>query len=287
MGLDVGGLARVAVVQVGIVQVVVVLAAVVLAGVVLAVDLAVDPAAVQPVAVGRRGAEVVVAEGPLIVAIDGPSGVGKSTVARQLAERLGLEVLDTGAMYRAMGLEVVESTVDPNDRQGVLDLLEGTSVDVRPGPEGLQVLLDGEPVGDRIRTPEVSETTSLISTYPEVRRRMVHLQRQVAERQGAVVEGRDIGTVVFPNTPHKFFLRADVAIRAERRRLELAARGREKSLEEVQRELARRDERDRSREDSPLLDDGTYHRVDTSDKAPETVVDEMLAAILQGGTEGP
>lgn len=222
------------------------------------------------------------ARATVIVAIDGPSGVGKSTIARRLAKHLGLPVLDTGAMYRALGLEVLNANVDPEDSAAVVALLEVTDIDVLATLSGgLEVLLNGTPVGDLIRTPEVSDATSRASTSPEVRRRMVNLQRQVAQRTGAVVEGRDIGTVVFPDTPNKFFLSARSAVRAERRFKELQARGRDTTLEAVHRELQRRDERDRERSNSPLRDDGTYHRLDTSLHTVDEIVQKMLEKIRQ------
>ena len=217
---------------------------------------------------------------PLVVAIDGPSGVGKSTSARQLAERLGVPMLDTGAMYRAAALAVLEGGVDPGDRENVLARLEAVRIEVRAdGAGGLEILLEGEPVAERIRTPAVSDATSRISTYSWVRRRMVDLQRQAAALGGAVVEGRDIGTVVFPDTPHKFFLDADPEVRARRRLEELRQRGHRVELEQVLEEQRRRDERDATRKDSPLVNDGTYHTLDTSQLEPTEVVAMMLRAI--------
>jgi cytidylate kinase len=219
----------------------------------------------------------------LIVAIDGPSGVGKSTIARRLAELLGLPVLDTGAMYRALGLEVLNSAVDPDNGAAVVALFKTTEIDVQPTAfGGLEVLLNGAPVGERIRTPEVSDATSRACTSPKVRRRMVDLQRQVAKRTGAVVEGRDIGTVVFPDIPNKFFLSARSEVRAARRFKELTARGRRTTVEAVHHEILRRDERDRQRTNSPLHDDGTYHRLDTSVHTPEEIAQEMLVMIRGG-----
>ncbi|RMH16440.1 MAG: (d)CMP kinase [Acidobacteria bacterium] len=216
----------------------------------------------------------------MVVAIDGPSGSGKSTVARLLAARLGLPVLDTGAMYRALALAVLEAGVDPDDRGAVAALAERARIDVERRPDGsLEVRLDGRPVGGRIRTPRVSDATSRISVYPEVRRRMVALQRRVAARAGAVVEGRDIGTVVFPHTPHKFFLRAHPRVRAARRHRQLAAAGEAVDPQLLEDEIARRDRRDATRAASPLTCDDSYLVIDTSDLPPESVVERMLEHI--------
>ncbi len=217
---------------------------------------------------------------PVIVAIDGPSGVGKSTVARRLAERLGVPVLDTGATYRAVALKVLETGLDPEDRPAVLQAAEDAAIDVRRAPDGhLEVMLDGRPVGDRIRTPEVSAATSRVSVHPEIRRRLVALQRRTAARFGAVVEGRDIGTVVFPHTPHKFFLDARPEVRAGRRHGDLMAAGKPSSVGAVQRDLEERDARDSGRQTSPLVCDESYCAVDTSDLTPEQVVDKMVEEI--------
>jgi len=213
---------------------------------------------------------------PLIVAIDGPTGVGKSTVARTLAERLGVPYLDTGAMYRALGLKVLEEGLEPRDRQAVEQLLPSTEIflDLREG--ALRVLLDGRPVEDRIRTPEVGAAASAVAVHSAVRRHMVQLQQAGAERTGGVLEGRDIGTKVFPRTPHKFFLDADPEVRFRRRYDQLRERGEEVSLEEVSSKVRRRDEQDAGREDSPLACDASYRRVDASHKSAEQVVEEMF-----------
>lgn len=214
---------------------------------------------------------------PVVVAIDGPSGVGKSTAAKALAERLELPYLDTGAMYRALGLKVLEAGIEPEDAPAVVALLETTSVDlVAEGSGALQVLLDGEPVGERIRTPRVSEVTSKISTYPEVRRRMVALQRHCGESTGGVVEGRDIGTRVFPGTPHKFFLEASPEVRLERRYQQLREKGSSVDRGELAADLERRDARDRGRADSPLSYDDSYTVVDASDLTAEEVVESLF-----------
>ncbi len=220
---------------------------------------------------------------PLIVAIDGPAGVGKSTIAHQLANRLGVPYLDTGAMYRAVGLKVLASGIEPEDRAAVLAAAAAIELDLRPDPNhgGLEVWLDGQPVGKRIRSPEVGEATSKISTYREIRQRLVALQRLTAERFGAVLEGRDIGTVVFPDTPHKFFLDAQPEVRLERRLAQLSQAGIAVSAEQVADDLERRDERDRGRESSPLILDESYVLVDTSELTPLQVVERMMATIAE------
>ncbi|MEM9592837.1 MAG: (d)CMP kinase [Acidobacteriota bacterium] len=219
-------------------------------------------------------------DGPMVVAIDGPSGVGKSTCARLLAEQLGLPVLDTGAMYRAVALAMVQRGVDPTDGAAVERELGDVQVELRAdGRGGLEVWLDGEPVGDRIRAPEVTEASSKVSVHPAVRRRMVAYQRQGASVHGAVVEGRDIGSVVFPDTPFKFFLGADPEVRTQRRFRQLAETGRGVDRDRVRADLELRDARDRDRVESPLVCDDTYHFIDTSGLESSEVVAEMARAV--------
>jgi CMP/dCMP kinase len=218
---------------------------------------------------------------PIVVAIDGPSGVGKSTAARCLARRLGVPFLDTGAMYRAIALRVLASGADPADRDAVEAIAAKTDVALRARPDGsFEVLLDGSPVEPLIRTPEVGEATSMIAAYPEVRRRLVELQRDTAARRGGVLEGRDIGTRVFPETPYKFFLDARSEVRVRRRHDELAA-GREVTVEQVRDEITRRDRRDTSRADSPLTRDPSYTYIDASDLGVDEVVERMAQAIAE------
>jgi cytidylate kinase len=217
---------------------------------------------------------------PLVVAIDGPSGVGKSTVARRVAERLGIPFLDTGAMYRAIGLEVLDRGVDPLDREAVERLAQQADIRLERRPDGaFEVLLGGVPVEPRIRAPEVGEVSSTVSAHPGVRRRLVGLQRAAAERFGGVLEGRDIGTHVVPDTPFKFFLDADAAMRFRRRHAELAAAGRQVPFEQVVDEITRRDHRDTTRADSPLTRDPSYTFVDSTHLSIDDVADRIASDV--------
>lgn len=217
---------------------------------------------------------------PLIVAIDGPSGVGKSTAARLLARRLGIPYLDTGAMYRAVALAVLDRGADPEDREAVLAIAGAAEVGLHGRDDGsFEVLLDGEPIETRIRDPRIGEAASKVSSYSEVRDRLVALQRACAARFGAVMEGRDIGTKVFPGTPHKFFVTARSEVRHRRRHEQLVELGRDVTLDEVAAEMRDRDRRDSTRSASPLVQDGSYREIDTSDLPVEEVVERMAAAV--------
>jgi cytidylate kinase len=214
---------------------------------------------------------------PLVVAIDGPSGAGKSTAARALAERLGVPYIDTGAMYRAVGLAARrrQLRLPLADPGAVAAIAEQVRVELVPAAGGNRVLLDGEDVSEEIRQPEISLYASAVSAIPAVRRVLVAQQRRLGRERGGVMEGRDIGTRVFPDTPHKFFLTADPAVRAERRARELEARGTPQPYDQVLREMEKRDRDDASRADSPLTLDGRYVLVDSSGRPVEEVVAEI------------
>ena len=218
---------------------------------------------------------------PLIIAIDGPSGAGKSTVARMLARALGLPYVDTGAMYRAVGLAArrVGIALPIGEPDRVVALAEALSLDLVTSPDGTRVRLDGEDVTDAIRQPEISLYASAVSAIPGVRRRLVARQREIAASAGGVLEGRDIGTRVFPSTPHKFFLTASESERARRRWKELQARGVEEPFEKVLSEMHGRDEADSRRADSPLTCDETYMVVESEGRTPAEIVESIEHAI--------
>jgi cytidylate kinase len=223
-----------------------------------------------------------------VVAIDGPSGVGKSTIARRLAARLGVAYLDSGALYRAIALKVVSAGVDAEDVDAVERLLADTRVEIEVAPgTPVVVRLDGRAVDEELRDAVVTRTASRIAVQPAVRRLLTKVQRAAVPVAGAVVEGRDIGSVVFPETRHKFFLDARLEVRG-RRRLQDVRRARPAAaLEEVIAEMRERDRRDRERALSPLRLDASYRVVDTSDLTVEEVVARLGDLIrAAGGLEG-
>jgi cytidylate kinase len=188
----------------------------------------------------------------LIIAIDGPSAAGKSTLAKRLAKDLGFTYLDTGAMYRALALKVLSEGIDINNDTALPELINRTEIDLAETGGKLKVLLDGEDVSEKIRTPEVSQMASKTSALKVVRHWMLVLQRALGQRGNVVAEGRDIGTVVFPDAEVKIYLDASVQERARRRVEELRKAGRQVSLDETLREMGERDKRDSERDLAPL-----------------------------------
>ncbi|MDQ4123922.1 MAG: (d)CMP kinase [Acidobacteriota bacterium] len=213
----------------------------------------------------------------MIIAIDGPSGAGKSTLGKQLAKELGLLYLDTGAMYRAVALAVLEAGARADDEEKAVKIAANSRIELSGEPEHLHVWLNGRDVSGLIRTPEVSQAASIVSAIPAVRRILVEKQRLLGERgAGCVLEGRDIGTVVFPDADIKFFITANVNARARRRFEEMQERGEQTTYEHTLAEIIERDQRDASRTDSPLIVAQNAVMIDSTEMTLDEVFEEML-----------
>jgi cytidylate kinase len=218
----------------------------------------------------------------MIITIDGTTGSGKSTAAAGLARRLGAAHLDTGAMYRALTLKALETGVDLEDPRALADLAAATDIDLDAAPGALRVRLDGRDVTQAIRENRVSTNSHYLARTPEVRKVLVEKQRAFAARAGSVVaEGRDQGTVVFPNADVKFFLDAAPEDRARRRQLELQERGEYKSYREVLAEVEQRDRRDSTRLADPLRPAEGSVRIDTTDAAIDKMIETLAAEVLR------
>ena len=214
------------------------------------------------------------------VAIDGPVGAGKSTIARLVARELGYTYIDSGAMYRALAWAARQQSVQADDPSQVVELLRGTTIELRPRGDGAnEVLVGGTDVTRDIRTPEIGQLASRLSAMTAVRRRMVALQRHMAEAGGVVMEGRDIQTVVLPEAEVKIFLTAPAEERAQRRWIELRDRGTEAEVGEVLAEIQARDHRDSTRADSPLKPAPDAVHVDTGGLTIEQVVERVLVVV--------
>lgn len=199
------------------------------------------------------------------IAIDGPAGAGKSTIAKLLAARLGYVYVDTGAIYRTVGLYARQHGVDKDDSAGIVALLPEIQIDLCYGPEGQKMLLCGEDVTEQIRTPEISAYASKVSAIPDVRSFLLEMQRDLARRQNVIMDGRDIGTVVLPDAAVKIFLTAAPEVRAKRRWLQYQEQGRSQSYDEVLAEVNARDLADSTRSISPLRQAEDAVLADTSD----------------------
>jgi len=210
----------------------------------------------------------------LVIAIDGPAGSGKSTIAARLARKLGYINLESGAMYRALALKAMEQQAALDDAEALRQLAEKSVIQLEPSGDGNRVLLDGEDVSQRVREPDVTAAASQVSVHPAVRRVMVARQRELGAKGGVVMEGRDIGTAVFPNAEVKIFLDADQKVRAERRLLQNRSQSPEEAAR-VHAEIAARDERDRTRVASPLVPAADAVVLDTTRKSADEVVEEV------------
>lgn len=229
--------------------------------------------------------------GTFIVAIDGPAGAGKSSSARGLAAKLGLLYLDSGSLFRAVAWKVLNSNRDPGHAEGVRHLCSGLKLDLFLAENPVRLRVDGTEVMDLIRTPEVSRAASVVAVNPGVRELLLKVQRDCVREAGAgspsrvgvVVEGRDIGTVVFPEAPAKFFLEASQEIRAKRRDLELRSRGLSSDLEKTREDLDQRDRRDSGRKVAPLRPAADAVRIDSTAMDLDGVIDQMVRVLKEKG----
>lgn len=219
------------------------------------------------------------AERSFVITLDGPAAAGKSTTARAVAARLGFLYIDTGALYRALALRVMREGTSPDDPAAVARTIEGARLDLSGSPEHSHVDLDGEDVSLEIRTPAVSELSSRLAAQPAVRGRLIEVQRRLRERGPLVGEGRDLGTVVFPDAEVKIYLDADLATRAARRARELQGRGIAAAVPEVRADLERRDARDRTRADSPLRPPEDAVVIDTGGMDVAAQVEAVLEVV--------
>ncbi len=217
----------------------------------------------------------------IVIAIDGPAASGKSTTAKLVAERLGYLFVDTGAMYRAVTLKVLEKGIDPKDSDAIARLLEKTEVKLELNNGRLKLLLDGVDVTNKIRKPEITRAVSTVSSIKKVREAMVREQRRMGEQGGIVLEGRDIGTVVFPNADLKIFMVANMRERAKRRQKDLAEQGTKVDLPELIHEIEERDKRDSTREASPLKRAPDAIELDNSELTLEQQADFIVEKALK------
>ena len=215
------------------------------------------------------------------IAIDGPAGAGKSTVAKILAKKLNYNYIDTGAMYRALTLKAIQEGVDFNNTNSLVSLLETTKIEIIHET----VFLDGKDVTSEIRTPEVDQKVSITAAVPEIRKEMVNLQRRMAKNTNVIMDGRDIGTVVLPDANFKFFVTASEEERAKRRFKELTDKNYEVDYEYILKEISKRDKLDTKRKVSPLKQADDAIIINTNNKTIEEVVQEILST-LRGGNNG-
>jgi len=222
----------------------------------------------------------------LIITIDGPAGSGKSTTARLVAQRLGYTYLDTGAMYRGMTVKALEQGIDVSRPEALADMARRTDVRVETDPKGTRIIVDGRDVTDLLREPRVTRNASAVSAARGVRERMVELQRKIGLDGGIVAEGRDIGSVVFPQAEVKIYLEADLNCRAARRQRDLAQVGSSADPNKVEQEISARDRYDSTREHSPLVVPEGAVIIDNTDLTIEEQVDRVIEEVAKKLGEG-
>ena len=215
------------------------------------------------------------------VAIDGPAGAGKSTIAKSVSKKLGVIYVDTGAMYRAMALYLIREGVDMEDATAISAKCQDADISIKFEDGAQQVILNGENVSGLIRTEQVSNMASRSSVNPDVRKKLVELQHKLATKESLVMDGRDIGTVVLPEAKVKIYLTASSAVRAKRRYDELIAKGEQADLAQIEADIIERDHRDMTREISPLKQADDAVLVDTSDMTIEEVEEKLLAIVAE------
>ncbi|WP_418417630.1 (d)CMP kinase [Anaerotignum lactatifermentans] len=215
------------------------------------------------------------------VAVDGPAGSGKSTVAKEIAKALGILYIDTGAMYRTVGMACLKKGIDPTDEEAVVASLDSLDMKIFPKAGGQRILLDGEDITSRIRTEEIGKSASSVAAYQKVREKLVEIQQGLAKEQSVIMDGRDIGTKVLPDAEVKIYLDASVEERAKRRVGELEAQGKTADLETIREEIAQRDYQDMHRENSPLCRAEDAVNVDTTGLDIPAVTEKLLALIAE------
>ncbi|MEJ2568485.1 MAG: (d)CMP kinase [candidate division WOR-3 bacterium] len=212
-----------------------------------------------------------------VVAIDGTSGSGKTTTAREVSKRLGWLYLDTGATYRAVAYFIIQRGVNPEDEEKVIQILDELSIEIRKIDGEQRTVVNGEDVSDKLRTDKINKAVTPVSKIKEVRKYLVSIQRKIVDGKNAVIEGRDIGTVVFPDADLKFYMDADIGIRAKRRKLQ----DRSEDLEEVKKDLKRRDYHDSRRKESPLKKADDAILLDTGSLSIDEQVDIVISKIKE------
>lgn len=215
------------------------------------------------------------------VAVDGPAGSGKSTVAKEIAKALGILYIDTGAMYRTVGMACLKKGIDPANESAVVASLDDLDMKIFPEAGGQRILLDGEDITSRIRTEEIGKAASSVAAYQKVREKLVEIQQGLAKEQSVIMDGRDIGTKVLPDVEVKIYLDASVEERAKRRVGELEAQGKTADLETIREEIAQRDYQDMHRENSPLCRAEDAVNVDTTGLDIPAVTEKLLALIAE------